>query len=336
VRKAAAVTGSAFMATWMYAIREFEDGVDDCQTCEDIVRGCNDNSADASINAWDEGVAFAIGSLEGTQGNSRKVGTNRRLEGDEPELPGTGPLYEYGVGFYALAERRCIDFKTCAAPLVTPPSPVPVTPVSTHPLRCGLFGSKLTGGSQVNHGLLTVHMQGNLRLRRSECATMRPIVDEIIQLMTVPLIQSTMLFAYKRETEGNTVYEDVGHGVAFAAAMLPLLHDCDIASGAKTAETLFENMKLGAISTSFSEVKSALEANYDCLGILCSSVGGIWDAAAGQYFRGAYPCGNYPPMCKDALLDANGNSTGAPICLTCGPAAYYSVREAPSNPHPKP
>lgn len=322
------------MATWMYAIREFEDGVDDCQTCEDIVRGCNDNSADASINAWDEGVAFAIGSLEGTQGNSRKVGTNRRLEGDEPELPGTGPLYEYGVGFYALAERRCIDFKTCAAPLVTPPSPVLVTPVSTPPLRCGLFGSKLTGGSQVNHGLLTVHMQGNLRLRRSECATMRPIVDEIIQLMTVPLIQSTMLFAYKRETEGNTVYEDVGHGVAFAAAMLPLLHDCDIASGAKTAETLFENMKLGAISTSFSEVKSALEANYDCLGILCSSVGGIWDAAAGQYFRGAYPCGNYPPMCKDALLDANGNSTGAPICLTCGPAAYYSVREAHSNPHP--
>ena len=67
------------MATWMYAIREFEDGVDDCQTCEDIVRGCNDNSADASINAWDEGVAFAIGSLEGTQGNSRKVGTNRRI-----------------------------------------------------------------------------------------------------------------------------------------------------------------------------------------------------------------------------------------------------------------
>ena len=134
MRKAAAVTGSAFMATWMYAIREFEDGVDDCQTCEDIVRGCNDNSADASINAWDEGVAFAIGSLEGTQGNSRKVGTNRRLEGDEPELPGTGPLYEYGVGFYALAERRCIDFKTCAAPLVTPPSPVPVTPVSTPPL----------------------------------------------------------------------------------------------------------------------------------------------------------------------------------------------------------
>ena len=151
--------------------------------------------------------------------------------------------------------------------------------------------------------------------------------------MTMPLIQSTLLYAHKREAAGNTVPEDVGHGVAFAAAMLPLLHDCDIASGGKTAETLFENMKLGAISTSFSEVKSALEANYDCLEILCSSVGGIWDAAAGQYSRDAFPCGNYPPMCKDGPLDADGNKT-ADICLTCGPAAYYSVGEAYCSPCP--
>ena len=81
------------MATWMYAIREYEDGIDDCANCDDVARGCNDNSADASINAWDEGVAFGIGSLEGTDGNSRKG------------VP-------VGVGLYALAERRCIEFKT--------------------------------------------------------------------------------------------------------------------------------------------------------------------------------------------------------------------------------
>ena len=110
------------MATWMYAIREYEDGIDDCATCDDVARGCNDNSADASINAWDEGVAFGIGSLEGTDGNSRKVGT------EDP----TGTPYEYGVGFYALAERRCIDFKTCANPSPnSSPNPNPNLPTPT-------------------------------------------------------------------------------------------------------------------------------------------------------------------------------------------------------------
>ena len=160
------------MATWMYAIREYEDGIDDCANCDDVARGCNDNSADASINAWDEGVAFGIGSLEGTDGNSRKVGN------EDP----TGTPYEYGVGFYALAERRCIDLRTCANPSPNPltqtptPTPPPNPSPSPNLLRCGLFGGKLTGGSQVNHDRLTVHTQGNLRLRRSECATMRPIV----------------------------------------------------------------------------------------------------------------------------------------------------------------
>merc|ERR1740139_16784 len=298
IRKAAALTGSAFMATWMYTIREYEDAIDDCFDCGDTSRGCNENSADQSIGAWDEGVAFSTGSLEGTEGNSRKK--------------------EYGVGFYALAERRCIDFKTC-----------------------GLFGGKLTGGSQVNHDLLTVHTQGNLRLTRGQCATMRPIVDEIIQLMTVPLVQSTLLYAHmlpRAHALGGAVAEDdatPGYGVAFAATMLPLLRDCDKASGGTTADTLFENMRLAdeqgqSPSTSYAAVKAALEVNYDFLGLLCSSIGGIWDVATGQYFRGAYPCGNYPPMCTSS------NQTGSPVetCKTCGPAAYYSVGEAYCSPCP--
>ena len=92
VRKAAAVTGSAFLATWMYVVREYEDAIDDCSECTDTTRGCNENSADDAVGAWDEGVAFSTGSLEGTEGNSRN--------GSD------------GVGLYALAERRCIEFKT--------------------------------------------------------------------------------------------------------------------------------------------------------------------------------------------------------------------------------
>ena len=59
--------------------------------------------------------------------------------------------------------------------------------------RCSLFGGKLTGGSQVNHELLTVLSQGSMRLNRGECATVRPIVDTVVQLMTVPLILTLTL-----------------------------------------------------------------------------------------------------------------------------------------------
>ena len=92
VRKAAAVTGSAFLATWMYVVREYEDAIDDCSEGTETARGCNENSADDAVGAWDEGVAFSTGSLEGKVGNSRNG--------------------SYGVGLYALAERRCIEFKT--------------------------------------------------------------------------------------------------------------------------------------------------------------------------------------------------------------------------------
>ena len=70
-RSEAAIKGSAYMAAWMYAIREFEDAIDDCIGCEDGL--CNEHSSDASVHAWDEGVAFYAGSLEGPAGSAEGV-----------------------------------------------------------------------------------------------------------------------------------------------------------------------------------------------------------------------------------------------------------------------
>ena len=58
------------MNVWMYAVREFEDAIDDCTSC---TSNCNEHSTNSdSVHAWDEGVAFYTGSLEGTAygGNS--------------------------------------------------------------------------------------------------------------------------------------------------------------------------------------------------------------------------------------------------------------------------
>ena len=62
--------GTAYMNVWMYAIREFEDAIDDCTSC---TSNCNLHSTNYNaVHAWDEGVAFYTGSLEGTAygGNS--------------------------------------------------------------------------------------------------------------------------------------------------------------------------------------------------------------------------------------------------------------------------
>ena len=76
--------GTAYMTIWMYVIREMEDALDDCkEAC--TIEDCNDDP----VHAWDEGVAFYTGSLEGSDGS------------------GSGKLA------YALADKRCANFKTC-------------------------------------------------------------------------------------------------------------------------------------------------------------------------------------------------------------------------------
>ena len=96
-RQQAVKKGAAYMNVWMYAIREFEDAIDDCQTC---TANCDEFSANdaGSVHAWDEGVAFYTGSLEG-------------------EAPGGSG----GKLVYRNAEKRC-----ASAPSPSPsPSPSP-------------------------------------------------------------------------------------------------------------------------------------------------------------------------------------------------------------------
>lgn len=81
-RAECAKKATAYVNVHMYVIREFRDAVDDCRAGK-----TKDN--DDAVVAWDEGVAFYTGSLEGTDG-----------QGD-------------GALVFNLADKRCRDFKTC-------------------------------------------------------------------------------------------------------------------------------------------------------------------------------------------------------------------------------
>jgi len=75
--------GTVYFNVFMYVIREFEDALDDCK------KGCNDCNDDP-VHAWDEGVCFYTGSIEGKDG-----------------LTSDGKL------LHQLADKRCQNFKTC-------------------------------------------------------------------------------------------------------------------------------------------------------------------------------------------------------------------------------
>eukprot|EP00419_Tripos_fusus_P023795 CAMPEP_0172707724 /NCGR_PEP_ID=MMETSP1074-20121228/50134_1 /TAXON_ID=2916 /ORGANISM="Ceratium fusus, Strain PA161109" /LENGTH=591 /DNA_ID=CAMNT_0013530567 /DNA_START=89 /DNA_END=1864 /DNA_ORIENTATION=- len=244
LRKEVIKKGTAYMNAYMYAIREFEDAIDDCKAgCANGIvstgTGCNKFSTDA-VHAWDEGVAFYTGSLEGPK------------EGGDKK----------GVLSYRLAEKRCANFKTC-----------------------GKQGNSLTGTSYVNTKLFNKIAIGQSKLLMGQCDVVRPVLREMVALMSIPLIQGTLRYAYKidRMAGGD---KEKGEGAIFAAAIVPRVHHCNAADG----NMIMKHMKIGALSTSFSSVKSAFEKNYQCMNITCAEVGGLWNKAENKYYADAGPC----------------------------------------------
>jgi hypothetical protein len=244
LRKECIKKGTAYMNAYMYAIREFEDAIDDCKAgCENGFLGtgtnCNDISMD-SVHAWDEGVAFYTGSLEG------------------PDLGGSND----GKLSYRLAEKRCQNFKTC-----------------------GENHDSTSGISYVNIELFKQMDIGAHKVLLGDCEAARPVVSKMVAIMAIPLIQGTLRYAYKVDVE-NLGDKEKGEGAVFAASIVPRVWSCSNTDG----QTIMDNMKVNAVSTSFAAVKAAFENNYACMGITCEEVGGLWFDAESRYYSGAEPC----------------------------------------------
>merc|ERR1719191_204502 len=224
---------SAYMNVWMYVIREFEDAIDDCKAgCID----CNDDP----VHAWDEGVAFYTGTLEGTDGS------------------GSGKM------IHALADKRCKNYGTCTA---------------------------ANGGSYVNAALFKLFDKGKVALQQGKCDEVKPLKKLIVELMSVPLVQGSLRYAYKvANLQGGS--KEFAEGAAFSAAILPRVHNCDAAA----AKVISDNMNMeiaesARMSAGYAAVKTAFEKTYACLGMTCAHVGGLLlDTATGEFYEGAEPC----------------------------------------------
>ncbi len=217
----------------MYVIREMEDAIDDCKRDCDPT-GCNDDQ----VMAWDEAVAFYTGSLEGNDGG------------------GSGKL------LYALADKRCQNFKTC-----------------------GDLAKDTSGVSHVNIEIIREFALGQRLLLQARCDDARVHKERIERMMAVPMIQGILRYAYITSTDPEAGEKAEAEGATFTAAVLPLIHACD----EEAAQTVYDNMKTMSGTTDFHKVKKALESVYTCMGIRGKDVGGLWNEATGSYYVGAKP-----------------------------------------------
>ena len=137
----------------------------------------------------------------------------------------------------------------------------------------------------MNTELYKLFANGRDWLQQGRCSSVRPLVNQIVSLMTVPLVQGTLRYAYKvGNVASDQSAKNAAEGSTFAAAVLPMVHNCN----AKSASIVAEHMKFGlafgadglnptpiASVPDFALVKSALEDTYACLGITCAHVGAL-------------------------------------------------------------
>lgn len=172
----------------------------------------------------------------------------------------------HGVLMYSLADKQCQNFKTCGA------------------------NSNLESGtSYVNLQVFDEFRAGQLKVKQRDCDGAKSSKERIVQLMTIPLIQSTLLAAHIQSTGRLTTESVEAEGATFAGAVLPFIYDCG-EQGRKDAAVIYENMKTGHQTTHFDSVQNAFENSYQCLGITCSEVGGIWNKNAKKYVVGSKQC----------------------------------------------
>lgn len=225
---------------WMYVIREYEDALDDC------AKGCaSDQCNTDKVNAWDEGIAFYVGSLEGGDGS-----------GD-------------GLLSYALADELCVEFKTC-----------------------GKEGQEVSGLSFVNSEIVRLSEPAVDLLLAEKCVETRVYVKEIVGLMTSTLVQALLRSTYETSTRNVPISDNVkdvarAEASAYAAAVLPILHDCS----ASDAEFVYQQLDYNNDKDrDYAAIKEVLEKHYVCMGITCEQVGGIWDPTTSSYKSDASPC----------------------------------------------
>jgi len=205
-----------------------------------------------AINAWDQAAAYYAGSTEG-------------VDGGNAGGPGSGG--DYGFFPYALGDRRGGNFKTL-----------------------GNNGDSIDRSepSAVNIEMMRLFTTAATLLELGGYEVVKALARRMSSISAVPQIQATLRYAYKVGVQGKAYDKEQAEGAAFAAGVLPRIHHCS----PEAADIVYENMRVGAPSTDHALVKSAFECVYQCIGITCADVGGLFNTGDGVYYPDQDPSSN--------------------------------------------
>ena len=247
--------GIVYQGLWMQVVHNLDKGQRECD-----------------VNFWDKGMAYYFGSLEGEYQTSADIASKGNL-------------------LYALAQKRCSEFGTCA----TPTDRTTLAAVNDKIQSAAIDGSENYLYHQVacNDAGLELAFKG------------------MVSQMTVPLVQGMLKYAWKADpANGDSCAGQAGNdaatvatndasantdcakswaeGWAFAAAVLPQVHKCDATAATTIRANLDVTSTAGPMKDGVAAVKAAIEGVYDCLGITCTDVGAFQNS--GQVKSGMAAC----------------------------------------------
>jgi len=141
--------------------------------------------------------------------------------------------------------------------------------------RCSNFGTCNTGAqAKANQMIMAKLQEAQTELKNARCSNVPALRDSIVSLMSIPLVQGSLRYAWKVAEDPQAGETEKAEGAVFSAAILPRVHACDAAK----AKIISDNMKINAqtfMTSGFKAVKEAFEATYCCLGITCADIGGL-------------------------------------------------------------
>merc|ERR1719174_99234 len=141
--------------------------------------------------------------------------------------------------------------------------------------RCSNFGTCNAGAqAKANQMIMAKLQEAQTELKNARCSNVPALRDSIVSLMSIPLVQGSLRYAWKVAEDPQAGETEKAKGAVFSAAILPRVANCDTAK----AKIISDNMKINAgtfMSSGFKAVKEAFEATYCCLGITCADIGGL-------------------------------------------------------------
>ena len=263
--------GIAYQGVWMYAVHKFETAIADC------LKGTVADVNSAKLN-WDKGMAYYVGSQEGTTTGAS-----------------TGNL------LYNLAQKRCEDFGTCASGADSSTKAA----ANTRVIDLATDGMAYFVHSQLS----CADPQLDTIFRNIVSQMTVPLVQGMLKYAwkADPAQSGGSCATDSGKNEAavsSTCAKSWAEGWAFAAAVLPQVHKCDASAATKIKENLDIESTAGPMTGGVKAVKDAIESVYDCLGISCTDVGEY--QAGGTVFDGMKKC-TFAPSTDEGSTASGSN-----------------------------